>query len=64
MGSPGLILSLWGRDAQYDRKGQRPTFGAVGVGAPTYLAAVKAVFQGQAGAEPAASPDSGGIPAL
>jgi hypothetical protein len=42
---PKLILSLWGRDSQYDHKGgqQRPMFGAVGVGGPTYLEAVRAI---------------------
>jgi hypothetical protein len=42
---PGLILTLWGRDRQYDhRRGQqRPMFAAVGVGAPSYLAAIRAI---------------------
>jgi hypothetical protein len=40
-----LILTLWGRDSQYDYKGgrQRPLFGAVGVGGPTYLKAIQAI---------------------
>ena len=42
---PDLILSLWGRDEQYDHKGggQRPVFAAVGLGAPSYLAAIRAI---------------------
>lgn len=41
----GLILALWGRDEQYDYKGkeQRPVFATVGVGAPTYLAAIREI---------------------
>jgi hypothetical protein len=40
-----LILTLWGRDRQYDHKGGqgRPMFSAVGVGAPSYLAAIRAI---------------------
>ncbi len=43
----GLILTLWGRDEQYDHKGgeQRPVFATVGVGAPSYLAAIRAIHQ-------------------
>jgi len=43
---PNLIVSLWGRDSQYDSKGgqQRPVFGAVGVGGPTYLAVLQASY--------------------
>jgi hypothetical protein len=43
----GLILSLWGRDEQYDHKGgeQRPVFAAVGVGAPSYLTAIRAIYR-------------------
>ena len=45
---PGLILTLWGRDKQYDhrRSQSRPIFGAVGVGAPSYLAAIQAIHLG------------------
>lgn len=41
----GLIMTLWGRDEQYDHKGgeQRPVFAAVGVGAPSYLTAIQAI---------------------
>jgi len=43
---PNLILSLWGQDSQYDYKGGRkqPLFGAFGMGGPTYLAAVRAIY--------------------
>jgi hypothetical protein len=43
----GLILTLWGRDEQYDYKGgeQRPVFATVGVGAPSYLAAIRAIHR-------------------
>lgn len=43
----GLIMTLWGRDEQYDHKGgeQRPVFAAVGVGAPSYLAAIRAIHR-------------------
>ncbi len=46
---PRLILTLWGRDKQYDhRRGQqRPMFAAVGVGAPSYLAAIRAIRSGR-----------------
>jgi hypothetical protein len=41
-----LILTLWDSDEQYDHKGggQRPIFGAVGVGATSYLTAIKAIY--------------------
>jgi hypothetical protein len=41
----GLILTLWGRDEQYDHKGgeQRPVFAAVGIGAPSYLTAIRTI---------------------
>lgn len=41
----GLILTLWGRDEQNDHKGgeQRAVFAAVGVGAPSYLEAIRAI---------------------
>ncbi len=41
---PGLILSVWGRDKQYDHRGgqKRAVFAAVGVGAESYLAAIRA----------------------
>ena len=44
----GLILALWGRDEQYDYKGneERPVFATVGVGAPSYLAAIRAIRSG------------------
>jgi len=44
----GLILTLWGRDEQYDYKGggQRPVFAAVGIGAPSYLAAIRTIHKG------------------
>jgi hypothetical protein len=43
----GLILTLWDRDEQYDYKGgeQRPIFATVGVGAPTYLEAIRAIHR-------------------
>ncbi len=43
----GLILTLWGRDEQYDHKGgeQRPVFATVGVGAPSYLEAIRAIHR-------------------
>lgn len=43
----GLIMTLWGRDEQYDHKGgeQRPVFAAVGVGAPSYLKAIRAIHR-------------------
>lgn len=46
---PTLIMSLWGRDKQYDhRRGQtRPMFAAVGVGGPSYLAAIRAIHSGK-----------------
>jgi hypothetical protein len=42
---PGLILTLWELDSQYDHKGgqKRPMFGAVGVGTEHYLATVGAI---------------------
>jgi hypothetical protein len=42
---PGLILTLWGLDSQYDYKGgqQRPMFGAVGAGTEHYLNAIRAI---------------------
>ncbi len=42
---PELILTLWGRDTQYDHRGgqERPMFAAVGVGALSYLAAIRAI---------------------
>lgn len=48
---PGLILTLWGRDKQYDhRRGRsRPMFGAVGVGAPSYLAVIRTIRSGRGG---------------
>jgi hypothetical protein len=51
---PGLVLSLWGRDSQYDRKGgqRRPMFGAVGGLGATYLAAVRAASRRQEGTSP------------
>lgn len=41
---PGLVLTLWGRSAQYDHRGgrTRPVFAAVGLGSADYLAAVRA----------------------
>jgi hypothetical protein len=47
---PEIILSLYGRDTQYDYKGgrQRPIFAAVGVGTPNYLKAVRAIQRGRA----------------
>lgn len=43
----GLILTLWDSDEQYDYKGgeRRPVFGAVGIGAPSYLAAIRAIHR-------------------
>jgi hypothetical protein len=43
----GLIMTLWGRDEQYDHKGgeQRPVFAAIGVGAPSYLNAIRAIHR-------------------
>jgi hypothetical protein len=40
-----LILTLWGRDKQYDHLGggQRTVFSAIGIGAPTYLEAIRAI---------------------
>jgi hypothetical protein len=45
----GLILTLWGRDEQYDHEGgeQRPMFAKVGVGALSYLAAIRAIRMGE-----------------
>jgi hypothetical protein len=42
---PQLILSLWERDKQYDYKGKgcRPVFAAIGIGGPSYLAAIRAL---------------------
>ncbi len=42
-----LILTLWGQDKQYDHKGgqRRPMFAAVGVGAASYLAAIRAIHR-------------------
>lgn len=42
---PNLIFTLWGRDKQYDHRGgqKRPVFAAVGVGAESYLAAIRAI---------------------
>lgn len=42
---PSLILVLWDIDPQYDHRGGwvRPMFGAVGIGDPHYLAAVRAI---------------------
>ncbi|WP_439623417.1 hypothetical protein [Gemmata sp.] len=42
---PGLILTLWGRSAQYDHRGgrTRPVFAAVGLGSAAYLAALRAI---------------------
>jgi hypothetical protein len=42
---PGLILTLWDADSQYDRKQDetRPIFGAVGIGDERYLSAIKAI---------------------
>lgn len=44
----GLILTLWGRDEQYDYKGgeQRPVFATVGIGAPSYLVAIREIGKG------------------
>lgn len=44
----GLILTLWGRDEQYDHKRDesRPVFAAVGIGGPTYLEASRAIRNG------------------
>ncbi len=41
----GLILTLWGRDKQYDYKGgeRRPVFATIGIGAPSYLAAIREI---------------------
>jgi hypothetical protein len=46
---PELILTLWGRDRQYDHKGgrRRPMFAAVGVGGPTYLDAIRGLRRGK-----------------
>jgi hypothetical protein len=43
----GLIMTFWGRDEQYDHKGgeRRPVFAAVGVGAPSYLSAIRAIHR-------------------
>jgi hypothetical protein len=48
---PHLILTLWGRDKQYDYWGgqTRPVFAAVGAGAPSYLAAIRAIESGHGG---------------
>ncbi|MGB8698964.1 MAG: hypothetical protein WCD18_06070 [Thermosynechococcaceae cyanobacterium] len=45
---PGIILSLWGRDKQYEHRGgqKRPVFAAVGVGAESYLTAIRAICAG------------------
>lgn len=42
---PELILTLWGRSAQYDHRGNRtrPVFAAVGIGTPGYVAAIRAI---------------------
>jgi hypothetical protein len=44
----GLIMTLWGRNEQYDYKGgkQRAVFATVGVGAPSYLADIRAIRRG------------------
>jgi hypothetical protein len=45
---PKLILTLWGRNHVFDyRGGRRPVFGLVGVGTPSYLAAIQAMHQEQ-----------------
>jgi hypothetical protein len=46
---PRLILTLWGRDSQYDKRAtpQREMFAAVGLGGPTYLEAIRAIYQGR-----------------
>jgi hypothetical protein len=48
---PDLILTLWGAAEQYDHKGgrRRRVWAAVGLGAPTYLAAVRAIRAGRPG---------------
>lgn len=42
---PHRIITLWGPDTQYDRLGERKrvVFAAVGLGAPNYLAAARAI---------------------